>query len=129
MHRRDFLFTALGGIGAAAGTRKASAQSYPSRTIRMIVPFAPGGGVDVLARLYAEKLKDMHGATVVIENRAGGNGSVGAATVLQAPADGYTLLFSASTHIMARQMMRNVPFDPVGDFAPVARVGEAPLLV
>jgi tripartite-type tricarboxylate transporter receptor subunit TctC len=65
----------------------------------------------------------------VIENRAGGSGSVGAGAVLQAAADGYTLLFSASTHVMARQTMRNVPFDPVRDFAPIARVGEAPLLV
>ena len=126
MHRRDFL---LGTLAAAGSAPAAWAQSFPNRPIRMIVPFAPGGGVDVLARLYAEKLKDTRGITVVIENRAGGNGTVGAASVLQAPADGYTLLFSASTHIMARQMMRNVPFDPVGDFAPIARVGEAPLLV
>jgi tripartite-type tricarboxylate transporter receptor subunit TctC len=127
--RRQFLHVAAGAAALPVLARGAKAQTYPVRPLRVIVPFAPGGGVDVLARHYAEKLKDIRGVTVVIENRAGGNGSVGAGAVLQAAADGYTLLFSASTHVMARQIMRNVPFDPVGDFEPIARVGEAPLLV
>jgi tripartite-type tricarboxylate transporter receptor subunit TctC len=126
-NRREFLGAAIATVGTR--TSCAFAQAYPSRVIHLIVPFAPGGAVDTLARLYAEKLKETRGITVVVENRAGGNGSVGAHAVLQAPADGYALLFSASTHTMARQMMRNVPFDPVADFAPIARVGEAPLLV
>jgi tripartite-type tricarboxylate transporter receptor subunit TctC len=127
--RRKFLHLVASTAALPAVSRFAWAQAYPSRPVRIIVPFAPGGAVDTLARLYADKLKDMHGVQAVIENRAGGNGSVGAGAVLQAPADGYTLLFSASTHVMARQTMRNVPFDPVSDFAPIARVGEAPLLV
>jgi tripartite-type tricarboxylate transporter receptor subunit TctC len=127
--RRKFLHLVASTAALPAVSRFAWAQAYPSRPVRIIVPFAPGGAVDTLARLYADKLKDMQGVQVVIENRAGGNGSVGAGAVLQAPADGYTLLFSASTHVMARQTMRNVPFDPVSDFAPIARVGEAPLLV
>src|SRR5262245_30131803 len=127
--RREFLHLSAGAAVLPAVSRFAWAQAYPSRPVRIVVPFAAGGAVDTLARLYAEKLKDTHGITVVIENRAGGSGSVGAVAVLQAPADGYTLLFSASTHVMARQSMRNVPFDPVSDFAPIARVGEAPLLV
>jgi tripartite-type tricarboxylate transporter receptor subunit TctC len=127
--RRQFLHVAAGAAALPVLARGVKAQAYPVRPLRVIVPFAPGGGVDVLARHYAEKLKDIRGVTVVIENRAGGNGSVGAGAVLQAAADGYTLLFSASTHVMARQIMRNVPFDPVGDFEPIARVGEAPLLV
>jgi tripartite-type tricarboxylate transporter receptor subunit TctC len=127
--RRQFLHVAAGAAALPVLARGVKAQAYPVRPLRVIVPFAPGGGVDVLARHYAEKLKDIRGVTVVIENRAGGNGSVGAGAVLQAAANGYTLLFSASTHVMARQIMRNVPFDPVGDFEPIARVGEAPLLV
>jgi tripartite-type tricarboxylate transporter receptor subunit TctC len=127
--RRRFLHLAAGAAALPAVSRIAKAQAYPVRPVRIIVPFAAGGAVDVLARLYAEKLKDMKGITVVVENRAGGNGSVGAGAVLQAAADGYTLLFSASTHVMARQMMRNVPFDPVMDFASITRVGEGPLLV
>ena len=129
LRRRQFLRAAAGAAALPALSRVVKAQSYPERPVRIIVPFAPGGGVDVLARHYAEKLKELRGITAVIENRAGGNGSVGAGAVLQSAADGYTLLFSASTHIMARQIMRNVPFDPVADFAPIARLGEAPLLV
>jgi tripartite-type tricarboxylate transporter receptor subunit TctC len=127
--RRQFLYGAAAAAASSAVAGGARAQSFPARPLRVIVPFAAGGGVDVLARHYAEKLKEMRGVTAVIENRAGGNGTVGAGQVLQAAADGYTLLFSASTHIMARQIMRNVPFDPVSDFAPLARLGEAPLLV
>jgi tripartite-type tricarboxylate transporter receptor subunit TctC len=127
--RRQFLHLAASVAAVPAMPRIAMAQSFPARPVHLIVPFAPGGAVDVLARLYAERLKETRGVSVVVENRAGGNGSIGAAAVLQAPADGYTLLFSASTHVMARQIMRNVAFDPVRDFAPIARVGEAPLLV
>jgi tripartite-type tricarboxylate transporter receptor subunit TctC len=129
LRRRQFLQAAAGAAALPALSRAVKAQGYPERPVRIIVPFAPGGGVDALARHYAEKLKELRGVTAVIENRAGGNGSVGAGAVLQSTADGYTLLFSASTHIMARQIMRNVPFDPVADFAPIARLGEAPLLV
>lgn len=129
LRRRDFLQAAAGAAALPTLSCIAKAQTYPDRPVRIIVPFAPGGGVDVLARHYGEKLKELRRVTAVIENRAGGNGSVGAGVVLQSATDGYTLLFSASTHIMARQIMRNVPFDPVGDFAPIARLGEAPLLV
>jgi tripartite-type tricarboxylate transporter receptor subunit TctC len=131
MHRRRFVTSALAATGASLIARPAHAESYPvaSHTIRLIVPFAAGGGVDVLARLYAEALKDAHGLTVVVENRGGANGSLGGQMVHQAPPDGYTLLFSASTHTMARLVMRNAPYDPLTEFTPIARVGEAPMLV
>lgn len=129
MHRRRFLGMALGAAGFAAG--RVRAQSFPDagRPIRLIVPFAPGGGVDVLARLYAEALKEQHGLVVVVENRAGASGTIGGQVVHQAAPDGYTLLFSASTHTTARLVMREVPYDPVIDFTPIARVGEAPMLL
>src|SRR6058998_3541609 len=92
--RRKLLHLAAGAAALPAVSSFAWAQAYPSRPVRIIVPFAAGGAVDALARLYAEKLKDMHGIPIVIENRAGGNGTVGAGAVLQAAADGYTLLFS-----------------------------------
>jgi tripartite-type tricarboxylate transporter receptor subunit TctC len=101
---------------------------YPNRTIRIVVPFVPGGGVDTLARMFAEKLQPKLGVTVVVENRAGASGTVGGASVLQSPADGYTVLFSANTHSMAKQVMSKPPYDPLTDFTPIARVGEAPLL-
>src|SRR4030088_3208939 len=131
MHRRRFITSALAASGASLIARPARAESYPlaSHPIRLVVPFAPGGGVDVLARLYAEALKDAHGLTVVVENRGGANGSLGGQMVHQAAPDGYTLLFSASTHTMARLVMRNAPYDPLTEFTPIARVGEAPMLV
>src|SRR5215217_7746134 len=108
----------------------ASSQAkFPERNIRLVVPFAAGGGVDVLARLLAEKMQSRLGVTIVVENRPGANGTIGGLNVLQSPPDGHSLLFSASTHIMAKQVMVKAPYDPVADFAPVARVGEAPLLV
>src|SRR5262249_61925025 len=127
--RRKFLHLATGAAALPAVSSFAGAQGYPSRPVRMIVPFAAGGAVDTLARLYAEKLKDMHGTQVVIENRAGGNGTVGGGAVLQGPADGYTRFCSGSTPVMARPTLPNVPFDPGKDFWPASRAGEAPLLV
>jgi tripartite-type tricarboxylate transporter receptor subunit TctC len=129
MHRRRFLAAALGAAGLAAGTARAQGFPEAGRPIRLIVPFAPGGGVDVLARLYAEALKQAHGLTVVVENRGGASGTIGGQVVHQAEPDGYTLLFSASTHTTARLVMRETPYDPIADFTPVARVGEAPMLL
>ncbi len=129
LHRRHFLASTLA-AGASLAVSGARADAYPvaGRPLKLVVPFAPGGGVDVLARLYAEALKDKFG-TVVVENRGGANGTLGGQIVHQAAPDGYTLLFSASTHTMARQVMRNSPYDPVAEFTPIARVGEAPMIV
>ena len=131
MHRRRFIASALAATGASLTARSGRADTYPStsHTIRLVVPFAAGGGVDVLARLYAEALKEKHGLTIVVENRGGGSGTIGGQFVHQAAPDGYTLLFSASTHNVARLVMREVPYDPITDFKPIARVGEAPMLV
>lgn len=105
------------------------AQSYPSRTIRLIVPYPPGGATDAMARIAAQKLQEKLGVTVVVENRAGANGAIGSQAALAAPADGYTLLGSASIHVMARHVMRAAPYDPVEDFAPVARTASGPLVL
>ncbi len=103
---------------------------YPiGATIKMIVPFAPGGGVDNAARLIAKQMQTNMNATVIVENRAGANGSIGGKVVQTSPPDGLTLLFSASTHALAKQVNANPPYDPATDFAYVARVGEAPLLM
>jgi len=131
MDRRLFAQSALAAVVAGLEVPVARAQSvvYPNRIIRIVVPFAAGGGVDIFARLLAEKLKDTRGAALVVENRGGGNGTVGGKAVLQSEPDGYTLLFSAATHVMARHVMRNAPYDPVAEFVPVARVGAAPMLL
>ena len=131
IHRREFIASALATAGASfnVATSFAQAGGYPSRAIHIIVPFAAGGGVDVFARLLGEKLKEKRGVSVVIENRAGGNGSIGGQAVLKSEPDGHTVLFSAATHVMAKQVMKGAPYDPVTDFAPIARVGEAPMLL
>jgi tripartite-type tricarboxylate transporter receptor subunit TctC len=114
----------LGASGAVSQERK-----FPSQTIRIIVPFAPGGGVDTLARLIAERIQTKSGTSVIVENRAGANATLGGTFVQRAPADGYTVLFSSNTHTMSKLVLVDAPYDPLADFAPIARVGEAPLLV
>lgn len=115
--------SALGPCGAAARFPE------PDKTLKLVVPFAAGGGVDNAARLLGEQLRKQLGLTVIVENKAGASGTIGGKAVQTATADGYTLLFSAATHVLARQVLANAPYDPQTDFAPVARVGEAPLML
>ena len=129
MFTRRLMTTALAASAIFASAATAQAQEkFPSRTIRIIVPFAAGGGVDVLARLLAERMAPKIGVNVIIENRAGASGTVGGAHVLQSAPDGYTVLFSSNTHTMSKLVMASAPYDPLADFTPIARGGEAPLL-
>lgn len=134
MNKRQWLraFTALAAACAASGAMaQAAAAHFPEsdRVVRIIVPFAAGGGVDSAARLLAEQMRKQLGTNVIVENKAGASGTVGGRFVQAAPADGYTLLFSAATQVHTRQVMKNPPYDPQADFAPVARIGEAPLML
>lgn len=113
----------------AAGSAAFAQAKFPEGQIRLIVPFAPGGGVDSAARVIAKQLGTNLNVPVIVENRAGANGSVGGKIVQTAPADGLTLLFSASTQALIKQVMATPPYDPLTDFAPVARVGDAPLMM
>jgi tripartite-type tricarboxylate transporter receptor subunit TctC len=115
--------------GATLVPRIVRAQSnFPDRPIRVIVPVSPGGGVDTFARLIAAKIGERRKVEFVIENRTGGNGTVGGLDVRRATPDGYTVLFHASTHNVARLVMRDVSYDPIRDFTPIALAGEAPLI-
>jgi tripartite-type tricarboxylate transporter receptor subunit TctC len=109
----------------------AQPDTFPDRnqTLRILVPFAAGGGVDNAARLLGEQLRKQLGLTVIVENKAGASGTIGGNAVKTASADGYTLLFSAATHVLAKQVLSKSPYDPQTDFVPVARVGEAPLML
>lgn len=131
LSRRTFLRATAALAGASTLSPGAFAQGtkFPSRPVRIIVPFAAGGGVDVYARLLAEKMAQQTGATFIIDNRPGGNATLGGQAVKSVDPDGHTLLFSAATHVMARQVLKNAPYDPLVDFAPVARVGAAPMLL
>jgi len=132
MQRRTFIRTATAAtlsitLSVLAGT--AVADTYPSRPIRMIVPFPPGGTLDTVARLLAQKLSEQMGQELIVDNRAGGNGLIGADAVSKSAPDGYTLLFTASTFTIGPMTMKSPPFDVVKDFSPVSLVAKAPLAV
>ncbi|KQU91511.1 twin-arginine translocation pathway signal [Variovorax sp. Root318D1] len=130
MQRNHFLratFAALALAAAAPGF--AQAQPWPSRPVRVVIPFPPGGTLDTVGRLLAQKLGDQTGQPFIVENKPGGNGVIGADVVSKAPADGYTLLFNASTFTTAPMTMKSVPYEIVRDFTPVALVAKAPLSV
>jgi tripartite-type tricarboxylate transporter receptor subunit TctC len=128
--RRGILMATSGLLAVPLATPAVHAQgAWPNRNIRMIVPYPPGGATDAMSRLAAQKIGEKLGVSVVVENRSGANGQVGSQAMLQAPADGYTILGSASIHVMARHVMRNVPYDPVADFVPVARTARGPLVL
>ncbi len=119
--------TALAACGLLPFAGDGRAQT--GRPIRMIVPFPPGGATDAMARFTARGLEKALQNTVIVENRGGAAGTIGSEAVRQSPADGQTLLFNASVFVLARQVLRAAPYDPVQDFQPVARVGVAPLLI
>lgn len=99
---------------------------YPSRQIALVVPFAAGGGVDLMARYYSKKLSDALGQTVIVENRGGAGGTIGSAHVARAPADGHTLLFTSVAHAINSSYYPKLPFDSLKDFAPITLVARAP---
>jgi tripartite-type tricarboxylate transporter receptor subunit TctC len=108
----------------------ASAQDYPKQTVKIVVPFVAGGGVDVVARIIAPKLAEELGQSVIIENRGGAGGMLGASAVGQSPPDGYTLLLgTGSTHGTNSAVYSKLTYDPVRDFDPVVLVTKSPLLM
>ena len=121
MHRRSLLAAPLLAMPVTA-----RAQAQP---IRLIVPYPPGGAVDGTARILAGRMGQMTGQTFLVENRAGANGTIGAESVRRATPDGSTILYSASIAVVLPLVVRNVPYDPLRDFIPVARVAEGPLLI
>ena len=112
------------GIVAAFGAPAALAQAYPSKPIRVIVPFPPGNAGDVTARAIGDKLSQRLGQPVIIDNRAGAQGGIGVDAVAKAPPDGYTILVtSLSPVVITPSVSKNIPYDPLKDLAPVAMIG------
>jgi tripartite-type tricarboxylate transporter receptor subunit TctC len=105
------------------------AIDFPSRPVKLIVTFTPGGAADVTARIFAEKLAVLWKQGVVVENKAGAGGSIGAESVFRAPADGYTLLLATNTHIINQVLIPKLAFDFTKDFAPLGLVTSAPMLI
>jgi tripartite-type tricarboxylate transporter receptor subunit TctC len=111
-------------------TAPAIAQGYPSHNVTVIVPYPPGGSVDGVARILVQKLNETLGSHFIVENRAGGaSGTVGANAVAKAAPDGYTLMVSASVHVINPFLYKNVPYDAVKDFTPVTLLADGPLIV
>jgi tripartite-type tricarboxylate transporter receptor subunit TctC len=117
-------------IAACAPLSPLAAQTFPSRTVTIVVPFPAGGSVDGVARILTQKLNETPGYSFIVENRAGGaGGTVGANTVAKAAPDGYTLLLSASIHVINPFLFKSVPYDVVNDFTPVTLLAVGPLIV
>lgn len=128
MNRKNFVRTLLATtlLGASA---VAMAQAWPNRPVKMIIPFPPGGTLDAVGRMLAQKLTEQTGQSFIIDNKPGAQGMIGGDAVAKAPADGYTLLFNASTFTTAPMTVKTAPYDVTRDFVPVALVAKAPLSV
>jgi len=112
----------------ALAAQYAAAQQYPSKPVRIIVPFAPGGGSDFTARLMAQKLTERYGQSFIVENRAGAGGNLGAELALKAPPDGYTLLLISASYTVNPSVYK-LSFDPIKDIAPVIQISGGPYVV
>jgi len=121
---RTLIATALLGVSAAS-----MAQAWPGRSVKLIIPFPPGGTLDAVGRMLAQKLTEQTGQSFFVENKPGGQGMIGGDAVAKAPADGYTLLFNASTFTTAPMTVKSAPYDVTRDFVPVALVAKAPLSI
>jgi tripartite-type tricarboxylate transporter receptor subunit TctC len=124
--RRQFLRLAAGAVALSAISRFAWGQTYPSRPVRWIVPFPPGGGTDILARLIGRWLSERFGQQFVIDNRPGGGSNIGTEAAVHAPPDGYTLLLAASVHTINPSLYDNLSFNFIRDIAPVAGIMRVP---
>jgi len=129
MKRLIIALTALTFVLAALDPAPAQAQSYPTKPIRVIVPFAAGGAVDVLARLVSAKMSESVGQPVIIENRAGAAGNVAADAVAKSPPDGYTILQNTNGQAISPSLYKSLPFDAVKDFTPVTQLVASQLLL
>ncbi|MDO9093829.1 MAG: tripartite tricarboxylate transporter substrate binding protein [Rubrivivax sp.] len=128
MKRKSFVLSGMLSLLLAASPFVANAQGYPTKPIRMVVTFPPGGAPDILARLFADKAQ--LGQSVVVDNRPGAGGNIGADQVAKSPADGYTLVMgTVGTHSINGALYSKMPYDMVRDFVPVAHVASAPNLL
>lgn len=115
---------------AISAIAEAGEDGWPQRPLRLVVPFPAGSSTDIIARIVAQKLSHRLGQQIVIENRAGASGNIGADAVAKATPDGYTIgIATASTHAVAASLSPNLPYDPIRDFAPVAMIGSQPYVL
>lgn len=129
MDRRIFCLSTFSGAALAAAGLAHAADPFPTKPVRIIVPYAAGGGPDVLVRQIGPRLGEALGQPVVLENKVGAAGVLAANYVAQAPADGYTLLMGSNTHLLQKIMQPDLKFEPLTDFVPVSNMAAAPTLM
>jgi tripartite-type tricarboxylate transporter receptor subunit TctC len=127
--RRTILKLAASGLAPPALSRLAAAQAWPSRPLRLLIPFSAGGTTDLIGRLMAQWLSERLGQTVVVENKPGGGTNIAVQAVVNAPPDGYTMLFIVSTNAINPSLYKSLPFDFQRDIVPVAGLAELPLVL
>ncbi len=120
--RRHVLGGSLAAAASATAPQAFAQPAFPSRPIKFVVPFTPGGATDLVGRLLAAKLQESWGQNVVVENRPGASGMIGSEQVARAPADGHTVLVTITTHIQNPSIFAKVPYDPIKDFEPVSQI-------
>jgi tripartite-type tricarboxylate transporter receptor subunit TctC len=120
------VFGAVLAIVTPAGTAQ---TAYPNKPVKLIVPFAPGGFTDVMARILGQKLSLALGQQIVVENKPGAGSTIGTDFVAKAAPDGYTLLMVSSTHVISPWIYRNLPYDPLKSFAPVSKLADSPYVL
>ena len=121
--------TAISGFAIAVAAQLAAAQSFPNKPIHLVVPYVPGGGGDIVARLLAEPLRQDLGQPIVVDNKPGAGGALGAAEVARSAPDGHTVLFTAGGFVIGPAVLRSAGYDPVKDFTGVAQIAIVPLIV
>jgi tripartite-type tricarboxylate transporter receptor subunit TctC len=129
LSRRQFMHLAAGAAALPTVARSAWAQSWPNHVVRLVVGFPPGGGADAAARIAANRLSELWGQQVVVENRGGAGGNIAHDTVAHAAPDGYSILFSPGSLPIMPQLFPGLSFDPMTDFTPISTLGRYPNLV
>ena len=117
------------GVAPTSALSQVTADAYPSRPIKLVAPFPPGGTVDLLARFISKEMRDAWNQPVVVENRSGAGGMIGADFVAKSPPDGYTFGFITFAHFVQPAMMANLPFDPIADFTPITLLANLPTVI
>ncbi|HUP93258.1 MAG TPA: tripartite tricarboxylate transporter substrate-binding protein [Burkholderiales bacterium] len=128
MHLKNVVATVVSGVLLAIAIG-AHAQQYPGKPVRFIVPFSPGSGSDTIARIVATALPEALGQQVIVDNRAGAAGNIGAEAAAKAPPDGYTMMLVILGHAANATLYKNLPYDLVRDFAPVTQMASTPSIL
>jgi tripartite-type tricarboxylate transporter receptor subunit TctC len=116
-------------IAVVAATLSAHAETFPSRTIRIIVPYAPGGSIDLTARVIAKNLQDSVGQSVIVENKPGANAAIGIEDLMRSEPDGYTLIILSDSPVTINVHLTRVNYDPLTDLVPISKVVSSPLIL